>query len=307
MTAIATELSTDIHIITAEINAYKRVAGEAIFEIGRRLKYVKETKLAEGRGGWTQWLHDVDIEQSQARRFIAVADEIGEEYRGTYHALGLRALYEIATLPPEERERPHTVPSTGATKMVDEMTVRELREVKAALKQTEEERDQALASAKRAQEAELTLRDTVESIRAQGPRIVEKPVIKEVVPTHVQLRIRQIEHEKEEMEASLIESYDRIRELEKLERSVRNQTESPLYDIYRSATGTVGYFKVFADNERLALDIIAGADRQLLDKIKAELTMLERFSQRVRTLIDEETGVIVIDSAPQNKIIEVTA
>lgn len=31
-------LSNDINIITAEVNAYQRVAGEAIFEIGGRLK-----------------------------------------------------------------------------------------------------------------------------------------------------------------------------------------------------------------------------------------------------------------------------
>lgn len=146
----------DIHVITAEINAYKRIAGEAIFEIGRRLKLVRdaqstsadegERSLAQQReraGGWTAWLREVDVEESQARRFIAVVNAIGDDHRGTYHALGLRALYEIATLPPEERERPHTVPSTGATKTVDEMTVRELREVKAALKAERERADRA--------------------------------------------------------------------------------------------------------------------------------------------------------------------
>src|SRR5690625_2934039 len=114
-------LSEDINTITAEINAYQRVAGEAIFEIGRRLKHVKENDLAHGE--WSKWCEvEVGIDRSTGNKFIRVYEELAENV-GTYPRLGLRALYEIATLPPDEREAEHTT-SKGETKTPDEMTVR---------------------------------------------------------------------------------------------------------------------------------------------------------------------------------------
>lgn len=134
------------------------------------MKHVKETKLAESHGGWTAWLREIEFEESQARRFITVVNEIGDEYRGTYHALGLRALYEIATLPPDERTREHTLKS-GVTKQPDEMTVRELREVKAALKKEREAREEAEARAEKAEDDYGLMCDTLEAVRAQPPRV----------------------------------------------------------------------------------------------------------------------------------------
>lgn len=94
-------------------------------------------------GQWERWCREeIGFEPSDARKFIRVVEQLGDGNRCTYTELGLRALYEIATLPPKERTRCHTLKS-GATKTVDEMTVRELREVKAALKAEREAREQA--------------------------------------------------------------------------------------------------------------------------------------------------------------------
>lgn len=148
----------DIHVITAEINAYKRIAGEAIFEIGRRLKLVRdaqstsadegERSLAQQReqaGGWIRWLTEhVDFSRMQAHRFV----QAFEQFSNVTTSLHSSAIFELIQLPPDiDRAEfvatPHTVPSTGATKTVDEMTVRELREVKAALKAERERADRA--------------------------------------------------------------------------------------------------------------------------------------------------------------------
>ncbi|UYZ12190.1 DUF3102 domain-containing protein [Brevibacillus sp. WF146] len=100
-------LSNDLAVIAAEINAYKRVAGEAIFEIGRRLKDVRDAKLdsqdprerliaqqREEVGGWIKWLTEhVEFTRQTATRFIQAFEQFGD---GT-HAYHL-PMYKIFDL-----------------------------------------------------------------------------------------------------------------------------------------------------------------------------------------------------------------
>ncbi|HFN9411165.1 TPA: pathogenicity island protein [Staphylococcus aureus] len=71
----------------------------------------------------------------------------------TYHNLGSNALYLITTLTERERTKEHTT-SNGETKTPDEMTVRELRELKKQLKQRDEENAQLQSQMKQAQRSE---------------------------------------------------------------------------------------------------------------------------------------------------------
>lgn len=128
------ELSTDLNVITAEINSFKQIAGQSIWEIGRRLNYVKEHDLAHGQ--FMEWLKTIGFEQTEANRFMKVANELPNS--ATLHNLGSTALYLIATLPEEERDKQHTT-SKGETKTVDEMTVRELQELKKQLKEKDKQ------------------------------------------------------------------------------------------------------------------------------------------------------------------------
>ncbi len=90
----------------------------------------------KGYRDWERWCEEeIEISRNHANKFIKVADELGAS---GHRNLGIKALYEIATLPPEQREQSHTIPSTGESKTVDEMTVRELREVKTALREKEQ-------------------------------------------------------------------------------------------------------------------------------------------------------------------------
>ena len=104
-------------------------------------------------GEWSKWCESIGIPTTTARKFITVSERVGN--RSTSNTLGLDALYLIATMPEEQREKPQTIPSTGETKTVDEMTVRELREVKKALKEAQQQAETAR------KDAEIKIRPTI--------------------------------------------------------------------------------------------------------------------------------------------------
>nr|DAQ16047.1 MAG TPA: Protein of unknown function (DUF3102) [Caudoviricetes sp.] len=115
-------LSNDLNILTAEITGFKRLAGQSIFEIGYRLKHIKEHNLTHGQ--FESWLRSVNIEPSSARKMITIAEELTSN-RSTLNDLGLSALYLIATLPEEERKN-----QINRLEQGDSLTVRELQTIK---------------------------------------------------------------------------------------------------------------------------------------------------------------------------------
>lgn len=156
-------LSDDLNIITAEINSYKQIAGQSIWEIGRRLNYVKENNLAHGE--FVSWLSKVGMDRYEATRFMKVAKELPNV--DTFAHLGNKALYLIATLPEEERTKEYAT-SKGEVKTPDEMTVRELQELKRQLKA----KDEQIATQAR----------MIDGLTEQEPQVIEKEVVVEKIP-----------------------------------------------------------------------------------------------------------------------------
>lgn len=150
-------LSDNLAQIELEINHHKQIAGQSIWEIGRRLKHVKENNLTHGEFG--KWVEGLGIAKTEASRFIKIADEIPN--LGTYTNLGMKALYLIATLPEEEKQEQIEKIEQG-----ESPTVRELQEVKRRLKL----KDQALEAVK----GELE--------RVKQTKTTEKVIEKEVIP-----------------------------------------------------------------------------------------------------------------------------
>lgn len=150
-------LSNNLSQIELEISHHKQIAGQSIWEIGRRLNHVKENDLVHGQFG--KWLDTIKISHSEARKMMTIAQQLSN--RSTLNDLGTSALYLIATLPEEEKQEQIQRIEDG-----DTPTVRELKEVKNKLKLS--------------QQANELLRGENEALKASKVEVRE--TIKEVVP-----------------------------------------------------------------------------------------------------------------------------
>lgn len=178
-----------LDIITEEILFYKRQAGGAIIEIGKRLL---EAKAQLDHGEWLPWLRDrVDISERSAQNFMRLA----REYSKSAEIADLGASKALALLALPESERANFVSEThtvdGVEKTVPEMTAKEL---KAAI----EERDRAL---REAQEADARARSAEESRAKMEADMCQLKELQQRAREAEEEKARQLQAAEEELQA----------------------------------------------------------------------------------------------------------
>ena len=240
-------LSSDINVISAEINSYKQIAGQSIWEIGRRLNYVKKNDLSHG--GFINWLSTIGMDRYEATRFMKVATELPNV--GTFAQLGNKALYLIATLPEEERTKQHET-SKGETKTPDQMTVRELSELKKQLKQ-KDERITALESAE--------------------PRVIEKRV--EVPPSDYY----SLKQANESLTDELLRTHEQIKQIESRESLLKIQ-----YDLLESESREAKELKTHIDSLRDERESINNQIKMLTEFNEKTRTLKRVFNTELASL-----------------------
>jgi len=254
-------LSHNLTTVTTEIKAYQSIGGQAIFEIGRRLKWVKENDLAHGEFG--KWLQNIEIQPRMAQRFIKVASDLELNATSMSH-LGIAALYEIATMPETERDKPQQLDS-GEVKKPGEMTVRELRETKRKLT--------AAYAENMANQTLLTQADKkAQKLQAQVTKLQQRdPDIKqvEVEPADYQ-----------DMKADLKAANEKIADLQKLvDDAVDDHNQRLAYELELE--------KAKADQEEIKADLNdLEVKRQNMLKQNAQIREVQKMVKSINELLD---------------------
>lgn len=294
-------LSNNLAQIELEINHHKQLAGQSIWEIGRRLNHVKEHDLTHGE--FMNWLKRIDLNWAEANRMMKVAKELPNY--STLSNLGSTALYLIATLPDEAKQEQIERIEQG-----DNPTVRELQEVRRQLNLSKADNEELRQKNERLAE---------QALKGLEKKTVTKEVVKEVVPDDYtatkqlnntlleknknlvdeldsvkrSLKLKEASYqllEKETSEAiALKDSLEHLKaDKQKLEASVAN-----VFELSNLATE----FETFFDERMAPLRfkvLIQGAGKEIqIDKIRQLLTLTENWLSEMNKIVPEKGRTIV--------------
>ena len=293
-------LSDNLAQIELEINHHKQIAGQSIWEIGRRLNHVKEHDLAHGQ--FMEWVEKIGINYKEAQRMMKISSELPE--LDNVVQFGSSILYLIATLPDDEKQTQLDRIENG-----DNPTVRELQEVKRQLKLSQADNERL----------KVQNENLAEQALSKTEKVVEKEVVKEVIPEDYKatqdlnkqllgknkdladelesvkrsLRLKEASYEMLEKETSealaLKESIEHLRaDKEELENSVTN-----IFNLSKLVTK----FEDFFDEEMAPLrfkTLIQGIGKDAqIEKLRDILTLTENWLDEMNKIIPENGRTII--------------
>ena len=148
-------LSNNLAQIELEISHHKQIAGQSIWEIGRRVNHVKEHNLVHGE--CMDWYTSLGIDKDFASKSMKIANELPNFE--TLRNLGTTALHLIATLPEEEREEQIQRIEDG-----DNPTVRELQEIKKKLNLSKLANKRLQAENERIKSSKVEVKETIKEV-----------------------------------------------------------------------------------------------------------------------------------------------
>ncbi|MCW1051198.1 DUF3102 domain-containing protein [Streptococcus anginosus] len=294
-------LSNNLAQIELEINHHKQLAGQSIWEIGRRLNHVKENDLVHGQ--FMDWYKGLGIDKDFASKSMKIAKELPNFE--TLRNLGTTALHLIATLPDDQKQEQIERIEEG-----NSPTVRELQDLRRQLNLSK-------ADNKILQEKNERLAD--QALKGLEKKTVTKEVVKEVVPDDY-TATKQLNNTLLEKNKNLVDELDSVKRSLKLKeasyqlleketseaialkdslehlRADKQKLEASVANVFE-LSNLAAEFETFFDEKMAPLRfkaLIQGAGKEIqIDKIRQLLTLTENWLSEMNKVVPEKGRAIV--------------
>lgn len=184
----------NIERTTTEILILKDQTAQNIIEIGKRLIEVKEN-LEHGQ--FLNWLESkVEFSRYTANRFMKIATEFSNV--SAVQHLGSKKLFLLAGLDEEDRQE------VMKENKVEDMTTRELeqvvkekKEIKKQLQEEQEYSNELQEEIRKKEQQIKKLQNKIENIQVPEKEVIEKEIIKEIIPENLITEKQELEEELE--------------------------------------------------------------------------------------------------------------
>ena len=199
-----------------------------VFLIGRALSRIKEGKKYKtelGYSSFEQYVEErIGFTRMTGYRYIEIANKLSENVTTRLQNFSIKKLYLIASAVENEQQALDFIKEEyvvkGEVKTMDTMTTREVEQViKEQLTEQKEQLTNQLEERRKyneeLQEAIKEKDRQIEELKQikNTPQIVEKEIIKEVVPSRIQEQIEELEKVKGQLESKLEKAEDTIKSI----------------------------------------------------------------------------------------------
>lgn len=269
------------------------------------IKTIRDEKLYKELGFETfedYTLNNFNFDKRTINRRLQDAESFGEEYETALTSFGKHKTHQLATFPKEQRNYviEHGIDTPDGNKSLEEATTRELEDYKKRNKSLEQQNAQLQSQVKQAQRSESIARKQLEDEQNREPEVIEKEVVKEVVPDDVK---RQLEQFKQKFERESNNANELRDELQRYRNSFSdpNQAyeEKELTRLERESSINAHKIAISIQNfikensvETYRLDTVIKANSKSKERLQENVVLLKEFTSNLEAMLN---GRIVVN------------
>ncbi|MCG2227942.1 hypothetical protein K4T76_00450 [Staphylococcus epidermidis] len=189
------------------------------------VKTIRDEKLYKELGFETfdnYTLNNFNYSKRTINERLQDAENFGEEYERALASYGKHKSHQLATLPKEQRNHimEHGIDTPNGHKSLEEATTRELEDYKKRNKTLEQQNAQLQSQVEQAQRSEEIAKKQLEDAESREAEVVEKEIVKEVVPDRINKQLENLKNDKKLLE-------QREKELSDLKRRFKEREQQP--------------------------------------------------------------------------------